>query len=156
VTDVACFVVRHADAGARGAVDDDKRELSRRGRAQADGLADALADAGIGKLLSSPYTRCVQTLIPLADRLGQAVNERDDLGEGAGAAAALAIVERAVAPVVLCSHGDVIGELMELLARRGVPLDDDRVAKGSTWVLTVRDGEVVDAHYVPPPPRDPS
>jgi len=148
---VDCYVVRHAHAGKRGVIDDDRRSLSRQGRLQAEALAEQLADAGVARLVSSPYARCVETLEPLARAIGTAVDEDDALAEGAGATGALAIVEGATAAVALCSHGDVIGELMGLLARRGVPIDDDRCAKGSTWTLTVRDGEVVDAHYNPPP-----
>ena len=40
---------------------------------------------------------------------------------------------------------------MHDLAARGVPLDDDRIEKGSTWVLQVEDGEIVKARYLPPP-----
>ena len=40
-----CYVIRHADAGKRGSGADELRPLSRRGRAQADAIADALADA---------------------------------------------------------------------------------------------------------------
>jgi broad specificity phosphatase PhoE len=147
-------VIRHADAGMRGAVNDDRRPLSRRGRTQADGIAAALADAGIERLASSPFTRCVETLEPLGARLGIPVEQRDDLAEGAGGRGALTIIETAPGPLVLCSHGDVIGDLLVTLDRRGVPLDDDRCAKGSTWALTVRDGSVVAAHYVPAPKAD--
>ena len=153
-TSFLCYVVRHADAGKRGVVADDHRSLSRRGNAQAAAIADALADAGITQLLSSPYARCVETLEALAARVGIAIEARDDLAEGAHATGALAIVEHATAPLALCSHGDVIGDLMDVLHRRGVPLDDDRVAKGSTWTLTVGAGAVVAAHYVPAPRID--
>ncbi len=150
-----CFVVRHAHAGKRGPVDDDHRELSARGRAQAIGIAtDVAADlAGepIAAIAASPYTRCVQTVEPIGPLLGAPVGTSDMLAEGAGARAALEVVEGARGPVVLCSHGDVIGELMNTLARRGVPLDDDRLAKGSTWILTVVGGEVTSASYRPPP-----
>jgi 8-oxo-dGTP diphosphatase len=147
----ACYVVRHADAGTRGAVADDLRPLSRKGWAQAEAIADTLADAGITRLVSSPFTRCVETLLPLGTRLGLDVDTRDDLAEGAGAAGALALVDTADAPIVICSHGDVVGSLIDALDDRGVPRDDDRLAKGSTWVLTRAATGVVGAHYVPPP-----
>ena len=147
----ACYVVRHADAGKRGAIADDRRPLSRRGRAQAAAIADVLADAGITRLVASPYVRCVETLAPLGEHLGLEVELRDELGEGAGAAGALALVDAAEATMAICSHGDVIGSLVEALDRRGVPRDDDRVAKGSTWALTCAADGVVAAHYEPPP-----
>lgn len=155
MSSVRCFVVRHAHAGKRGPVDDDQRELSDRGRAQAIGIAAEVAGEVAGEpvtaIISSPYARCVQTAEPIGTLLGVPVAVSDALAEGAGADAALEIVEGAPGDVVLCSHGDVIGELMNTLARRGVPLDDDRLAKGSTWVLTVVAGDVTSASYRPPP-----
>jgi hypothetical protein len=66
----------------------------------------------------------------------------------------LGLVDTAEGPVAICSHGDVVGALIEALDRRGVPRDDDRVAKGSTWVLTCTRKGVVSAHYESPPRID--
>jgi 8-oxo-dGTP diphosphatase len=148
-----CYVVRHAEAGKRGTVADELRPLSRRGREQADAIASFLSDAGITRLYSSAYTRCVDTLEPLAALTGIKVRTRDALAEGNDAAGVLDLVESATAPIALCSHGDVIESLVATLARRGVPLDDDRAAKGSTWVLTRGRRDIVAAHYVPPHDR---
>ena len=128
------YLVRHAKAGDRSAWtgDDFLRPLSRRGQMQAEALLTQFAGLQIDRLLSSPYVRCVETLAPLGEHLGLEVELRDELGEGAGAAGALALVDAADAPMAICSHGDVIGSLVEALDRRGVPRDDDRVAKGST------------------------
>jgi broad specificity phosphatase PhoE len=147
------FVVRHAKAGSRRGFDgdDELRPLSRNGRPQADGLVELLAHRDIGRVLSSPFTRCVQTVEPLAASLGLEVEIDKKLGEGHDWSHALAIVEQAPQPVVLCSHGDVIGDLMHHLAARGVALDDDRIEKGSTWVLQVEEGNIVKARYLPPP-----
>jgi broad specificity phosphatase PhoE len=147
------FVVRHAKAGSRRRFegDDTLRPLSRPGRAQADGLVKLLARFEIGRLYTSPYVRCVQTLEPLAAHLGLAIEPDEGLTEGADWTNALKLVEQAKRPIAFCSHGDVIGDLMHHLAMRGVPLDDDRIEKGSTWVLRVEDGEVVKARYLPPP-----
>jgi len=147
----ACYVVRHADAGKRGAVADEERPLSRRGRAQAEHIAATLADLGITRLLSSPYLRCTETLEPLAARVDLDIEVHDDLAEGNDASSVLALVDAADAPIAICSHGDVIGELIDELDRRKIPRDDDRMAKGSTWVLTRKGRDVVDAHYVPVP-----
>jgi 8-oxo-dGTP diphosphatase len=103
-------------------------------------------------VLTSPYVRCAQTVEPLAAPLGVPVELDEGLAEGSDWSHALELVERATAPVALCSHGDVIGDLMHCLAARGVPLDDDRIEKGSTWVLRVEEGEIVKARYLPPPP----
>ena len=151
MNEFACFVVRHADAGKRGVVADDRRSLSARGHAQAAAIAETLGNAHITRLVTSPFTRCVETLEPLSTRIGVEVEQYDDLAEGAGGHSVLALIGDANAPIAICSHGDVIGALIEALDRRGVPRDDDRVAKGSTWVLTHRGGKIVAAHYVPAP-----
>jgi 8-oxo-(d)GTP phosphatase len=88
------LLVRHAWAGERGAVPDDRtRPLDARGRRQAAALHDHL-DAGLqmrghpplgdhdGSLLvSSPLVRCTATLAPLASALGLRLATDDRLAE---------------------------------------------------------------------------
>lgn len=148
------YIVRHADAGdrARGGRPDEERPLSERGWRQARGLAEQLADVGITRLVSSPFRRCVETLTPLADKLGLTVEVDERLGEGQGATGPLQLAEELQdAPAALCSHGDVIPDVLEALVRRGTKLKDEpRWQKGSTWVLT-RDGDGFSkARYHPP------
>lgn len=145
-----CFLIRHAHAGTRGAFADNTRELTDRGRAQAGALADQLADLDIRVIVTSPFTRCIQTVEPLAHRLGLPVELNPGLAEGAGTRDAIEMIEHAQFPLALCSHGDVIGDTMHALNRRGVVLDDNRVAKGSVWILTVADGTVTTARYLHP------
>lgn len=147
------YLVRHAKAGSRSRYegDDTERPLSDKGRAQAEALAARLATAGVTALLSSPYARCMQTLEPLSAELGLPIEPTDSLAEGAGPDAALALIESTDAPIVLCSHGDVIGDVVNRLARRGVPVCGDGLEKGSVWVLTVENGETTAARYDPPP-----
>jgi 8-oxo-dGTP diphosphatase len=147
------FVVRHAKAGSRRRFegDDKDRPLSRNGVAQAKGIAQELAHRGVTRVLTSPYARCVQTVEPLATQLGLELEIDEELAEGADWRHSLDLIERATEPIALCSHGDVFGDLMHQLAARGVALDDDRIEKGSTWVLQVEDGQVVKARYLPPP-----
>jgi 8-oxo-dGTP diphosphatase len=96
----------------------------------------------------------VETLQPLADHLGLVVEPDDRLAEGMGFTGALELArELDGAPAAICSHGDVIPDLLEALVRRGTKLKDEpRWQKGSTWVL-VRDGEggFAKARYLPPP-----
>ena len=40
---------------------------------------------------------------------------------------------------------------MHTIARRGIKLDDDRLAKASTWELSVTAGSITAATYLPPP-----
>jgi phosphohistidine phosphatase SixA len=159
---VTIYLVRHARAGDRGkwSKPDQLRPLSKVGRRQAAGVVDVVigdagADAGgtarITHVLSSPYVRCVQTVEPLADRLGLAVERADTLTEGARGEDALPLVEKfADTNAVLCMHGDVLPEILEHLARRGLLLPHDRVEKGSTWALDFVDGTVTTIRYFAP------
>ena len=148
------YVVRHAKAGSRRnwSGDDTQRPLSKPGRRQSEAIADLLADAGITRVVSSPYVRCVQTVEPLSARLGLPVDPSDALAEGAPVEEAVALLDKlAREEAVLCSHGDVIGDLLMHLADCGLRLDDFRLEKGSVWVLECENGRVVSARYVTPP-----
>jgi 8-oxo-dGTP diphosphatase len=148
------YLVRHAKAGSRKAWtgDDDQRPLSQRGRTQARALAKALVGESVTRIVSSPFVRCRETVEPLALRAGVALEVSDALAEGAPSADSLRLVEKLAGDtVVLCSHGDVLGNLLDHYANAGVALDDDRLEKGSIWMLDVVDGEVRAARYLPPP-----
>src|SRR4051812_41204336 len=109
------FLVRHADAKSRAnwPHPDETRPLSRKGMHQAEALVDLLRDRSIRRILSSPAVRCVETLAPLADKLGQKAAETDALLEGADAAKAYELLRRAASEKgdsVLCTHGDLVPE----------------------------------------------
>jgi 8-oxo-dGTP diphosphatase len=152
------YLVRHAAAGDRKRWNgkDEARPLTKRGSKQADAIARQLARR-VDHVVSSPYARCSATMVPLAKRAGVALGIDDRLAEGEPLAGALEVVEQFPAGrAALCSHGDILGALLTHYLRLGVRLDDDRLAKGSVWVLDLssrgrRAGKVVSAHYVPPP-----
>jgi 8-oxo-dGTP diphosphatase len=109
------LLVRHAAAGKRSAWtrDDRLRPLDERGRSQAEGLVHTLARWKVERVLTSPYVRCVQTVEPLAERLGLPIEERGELAEGAGRDAAMALVDEVDGTsAVLCTHGDIVLELL--------------------------------------------
>jgi broad specificity phosphatase PhoE len=148
------YLVRHGKAGDRASWSgsDDLRPLSKAGRRQGAALVDHLRDAGITHVVSSPSVRCRQTVEPLAEALRLPVDLSDALAEGAPLTGALRLVEKLMdEQAVLCTHGDVVGELLEHFRRNGVALDDDRMEKGSTWVLDVDSGQVARARYLAPP-----
>lgn len=65
------------------------------------------------------------------------------LFEGNDAEAALSLIEEFVdEDIALCSHGDVIPELIDFLRHRGVPSEGRGCEKGSIWRLD-RDGKIV-------------
>jgi 8-oxo-dGTP diphosphatase len=151
---VTVYLVRHAKAGSRRnwSGKDSQRPLSKPGRRQADEIAALLADAAITRIASSPFVRCVQTVEPLAAAVGVPVDVSDALAEAAPLADAADLLDKlAREQSVLCSHGDMIGDLLMHLADHGVRLGDFRLEKGSVWVLDTEDGRVTGARYVPPP-----
>lgn len=147
------FLVRHAHAGARDDWDepDHLRPLTDDGWRRAEELATELAKEGIGRLLSSHYLRCTQSFGPLAAKLGLPVEEHPALAEGATLAQGIELIESLIASDIsaaLCSHGDIIPELLDGLGRRGAELDPNgRCPKGSVWILDVADGAVTRATY---------
>ena len=139
------FLIRHGHAGDRGAwsSDDRLRPLSRRGFAQAERIATLLGEMPINVVRSSPAIRCLQTVAPLA-RVRMCTVESDArLFEGSDAESALDLIDEfADDYIALCSHGDVIPELIDLLRARGVPSDGRGCEKGSIWQLD-REGKII-------------
>jgi broad specificity phosphatase PhoE len=151
------YLVRHARAGERGAFrhDDWLRPLSRAGRAQARGLLALLRHAEFDRVLTSPYVRCIETVVPLAGGRRLAIEPDDALAEGGDLDLVLALVRKHIGNgAVLCSHGDVIPAVLSHLAAKGVDIGaDPRCPKGCTWVLEAGGGlDVTKVSYFPPPP----
>ena len=149
------LLVRHAAALDRLSWDDDDaaRPLRKRGRRQAEKLVALLADFEVERVLSSPFLRCVETVVPLAADRGLVVEETDALAEGASHDAVVLVRSFAGHTVALCSHGDVIPRVLEhLVVHDGLDLGHDpRSAKASTWVLEDDGVRVVKAFYLEPP-----
>jgi 2,3-bisphosphoglycerate-dependent phosphoglycerate mutase len=72
------FLVRHAHSDY---TPDEMRGLSPSGREDALRVADLLAGHEISAIVSSPYTRAVETVQPLADRLGLSIEIDSELRE---------------------------------------------------------------------------
>lgn len=151
------FLVRHADAKSRAnwPEPDETRPLTRKGRAQAEALVDLLRKHPVRRILSSPAVRCVETVAPLATKLGLDVEETHALFEGSDASKAYELLRKASrgkGDLVLCTHGDLIPELLRILSRDGVTLvDAPRWPKGSTWALEGDGDGFTRAMYFAPP-----
>jgi phosphohistidine phosphatase SixA len=129
-------LVRHASAGDPKAWigDDRARPIDERGREQAAALVDLLAEHPLARVLTSPYLRCVQTVEPLAQARALPLEYRHELGDDARADEALALMrELGGEPAALCSHGDLIRELL-----------GEELEKGAVAVVDVTgDGVVI-------------
>lgn len=136
------LLVRHAHAGSKRSFDgsDEARPLDGRGRRQARSLVGPLARRAPAQIVSSPALRCVQTVQPLADRLGLAVEVSSSLAVGKAPEAlglVLSLARATGETVVACTHREVLAVLLPELARLfGEPLGHRPPgAKGATWVL---------------------
>lgn len=150
------LLVRHAHARARKewSGDDQTRPLTNQGLRQAQGLISVVSKFPSPSLVvSSPYLRCLQTVATLAALYDLEVGQDESVAEGQSSKA-VRLVRDLAGPdtAVVCTHGDVIVEILVTLA------DEDRVdlgphprqAKGSVWALEGEDGKFISAEYFPP------
>ncbi|MGH3102222.1 MAG: SixA phosphatase family protein [Thermoleophilia bacterium] len=148
------YLVRHAHAGSksRWKGPDVARPLSAQGHKEALGLLERLRDRPVGRVLSSPAERCLQTVQPLAERLGRTVEPEVLLGvDGTGAGVLELLAGRGLDQVVLCTHGEIIGEVFDELQRAGIELSGPLLwPKGSTWVLQLVRGQRWKGTYLEP------
>lgn len=77
----AGFLIRHAESAPAPSLAEPAWPLSERGHAQARALAEELASQRVARIYSSPYLRAVDTVRPLAARLGIEVELVDELRE---------------------------------------------------------------------------
>lgn len=148
------YLVRHAKAGERRVWDGDdaERPLSRVGHKQSEAIAERLEAKGATSLHSSPYVRCVQTLEPLAERLGTTIHCDPRLAEGEPFEPVLDLLGEVERGAVLCSHGDIIPEVIQALARRGMEVvTSPDWRKASIWVLKRKGDRVTKGKVWPPP-----
>ncbi|MFM7070062.1 MAG: histidine phosphatase family protein [Actinomycetes bacterium] len=150
------YLVRHAAAGVRNDADpyDDDRHLDADGILQAQQLCEWLQLEPITAIVSSPFPRCQETVLPLATARGLTVDIDARLGEGTDIERSwelLATIADDVrhrsgagspAAAVACSHGDVIPDLIRRAQSRGMLVPGKSgCAKGSVWMLQHWDGE---------------
>ncbi|MGH3578146.1 MAG: SixA phosphatase family protein [Mycobacterium sp.] len=156
---MSLLVVRHARAKSRQRWDGDdpSRPLTKAGRAQAKALVPVLAAPSPTRVLSSPSLRCTQTVEPLASHLGIPLEVDQDLAEGNIVKTLLLLRRIAGLTAVVCTHGDVIPEVLWALSERDgmVVPPSPLCAKGSTWVLENNLGHFASATYVEPPVAQP-
>jgi len=123
--------------------------------AEAEALTRLLSSFAPARIVSSPFTRCVQTVTPLAKEMGLRVERTKRLSPSAGkdALSMLKMGSRNQSgAIVLCTHGEVIHDLQEALGNGGHELfgKDPPRDKGSVWILHREAGRIVSAQYFPP------
>lgn len=109
--------------------------------------------------MASPTRRCVDTLAPLARRLGLPVETSTRLAADADVDALLDLVaDPLLDGAVLCTHGEVMEPLLQSFRSQGMSVvaertdDDWLLGKGTAWSLVVEDERVVSLTHVAPVP----
>jgi broad specificity phosphatase PhoE len=148
------YLLRHAHAGNKRTWGgpDGWRPLSAAGQREAAGLVIQLRAHPITTIVSSPALRCQQTIQPLADhrRLPVACDQRLRVDATVDQAATL-LFRHDLDGAVLCTHGELIGQLLGMLRERGAPISQHaQWPKASTWLLRVAGARIADATYLPP------
>ena len=148
------LLVRHAHAGdkARWQGPDHLRPLSLAGQAEAAGLVARLEDYPIERILTSPTLRCQQTVGPLARDRRLRLDAEVTLGVDADLGRVLGLLEDPrLQDTVVCTHGEVIGQLLTRLVADGLVVDQPLAwPKGSTWLLEGANRRFTHARYLPP------
>jgi 8-oxo-dGTP diphosphatase len=151
------YLVRHAHAGSRSAWggDDRLRPLSDKGRHQAAAIRDRLIGNDVGRLISSQAIRCIETLQPLATTLGVPLDSDVRVAEGATRQEAWSLVEEIRderQSAVICTHGDVVPEVLLSLRAYGAVFRDDLTwPKASIWAVLSNGATWTQVDYLPPP-----
>jgi phosphohistidine phosphatase SixA len=149
------YVVRHARAGSRGhwTGDDRLRPLSKKGLEQAARLVSVLDSFPVSSIYSSPYLRCMQTIEPLARAHDIDVQSAAALAEGHGLAGAMQFMgDPKLDHAILCTHGDIVWEIIEdLVQRQVIKAGDGGYEKGCTWVIELENGVPRQARFIGAP-----
>lgn len=153
-------VARHGRARKRSAWakgDEETRPLTNIGVQQSKLLVPFLSSFGVGRVVSSPWKRCVDTVSPYAEAAGVDVELRPELTEAAHAAsskAARAIIRVELmtpdAGVVICTHRPVLPSVMEELARIAPSRLEPSIPSKDPYLMT---GEFLVAHLTRHPKR---
>lgn len=137
-------VLRHGSAVGRSAWSraDRERPIDDTGRAQAVTLAGLLMAYDVGRVITSPSVRCVQTVAPYAGMAGISSEQlrllsEEGAEEGSVSALAAETLRDLAVPTVICTHRPVLPWLFG-----GLGVRDPKLAKGEMMVLHVRAGDV--------------
>lgn len=147
------YVVRHGNAGAptksKKKLADKDLPLTAKGKEQATRLADFMARHPVSEVRASPTVRCVQMVEPLAASLGWDVVTNKKLRANVPVETIYEYLAKlGPGAIVLATHGEWLGGLIQDLDSRGVPLRGSRRwPKSSIWVLDLVDGKVQAGYY---------
>jgi 8-oxo-dGTP pyrophosphatase MutT (NUDIX family) len=144
----AVVILRHAKARSRRAwkADDQLRPLLKLGAHQADRVVPLLAAYDAVRVVSSPSTRCVQTVTPYAETTGWEIETRRRLTEEQASAKGVAkVVDELLEGdqgAILCTHRPVLPLVYDAMGLRARQVGDE-LECAEMLVVHVRKAEIV-------------
>ncbi len=126
------ILLRHARATPRGQwpKDEAHRPLLPLGEEQAKAIVPILAAYGIKKVVSSPWARCANTVMPYVRKKGLKLIERGQLtefGNANGPQRTAKTVEKLLATgsaAVLCSHRPALPTILGVISKNATPAQE--------------------------------
>ncbi|MEO3828270.1 NUDIX domain-containing protein [Actinomadura sp. B10D3] len=141
-------ILRHASAGEKQAwrEADELRPLDETGRAEAAGLAALLHSYGPMRVVSSTTARCLETVLPYARlaRTSIVTEPAFTVGDTNPEQAVERLLALAGEPTVVCTHGEIVSELVGGLCRKlgeDVP-ENPELRKGEFWTAHLAGGSM--------------
>ncbi len=151
------IILRHAKALERGDWDepDSQRTLNEVGFDQAQLLIKHLEPFAIDEVYTSDYTRCVQTVTPLAHARGLSItavpslNEQTFEEDPSRAVAFANALKQDEKNIVICSHNPVIPTMLRgILNTKLKNKDLIKLEPGDAWIVHRVKGEIVGLDYL--------
>jgi 8-oxo-dGTP diphosphatase len=151
------IILRHTKALERGDWDDEdsQRTLSEVGLDQAQFLIKHLEPFAINEIYTSNYTRCVQTVTPIAHARGLAVTQVPSLNEATFEEDPLRSISFANAlkqdekNILICSHNPVIPTMLRgILNTKLKNRDLIKLEPGDAWIVHRVRGEIIGLDYL--------
>ncbi len=138
------LLLRHVSAGQRLSSPgvDRFRPIDDVGRTMARQLVWALADYEITKVVSSPFPRCVESVVPLAASRGVVVEQHWELAPDVTAEDVRTLLVDLPDSTLACTHREVFDKLLG---------PDAPCEKGAVWVLEREGHELVPTLYLEAP-----
>jgi phosphohistidine phosphatase SixA/8-oxo-dGTP pyrophosphatase MutT (NUDIX family) len=152
------IILRHAKALDRGDWDDHDslRTLNERGFLQANHLVNHLVPFNIEEIYTSNFTRCAQTVTPLAEARGLSIIQSMQINEDIfeedpeKAIAFTNALKQDQKDILMCSHNPVIPTILRAILNS--KLNNKEIIKlepGDAWLVHRIKGEVVALDYLP-------
>jgi 8-oxo-dGTP diphosphatase len=151
------IILRHAKALERGDWDepDSQRTLNEVGFDQAQLLIKHLEPFAIDEVYTSDYTRCVQTVTPLAHTRGLSITSVPSLNEETfeedpmRAVAFANALKQDEKNILICSHNPVIPTMLRgILNTKLKNKDLIKLEPGDAWIVHRVKGEIVGLDYL--------